>query len=63
MARRTSTGTVTLFDRSPDSGDVENLTLSLPANYTAALVDSSSSIDLNITDIELPAAGTVVTIK
>jgi hypothetical protein len=60
---RVSPGTVVLIDYSGTlTGDVDDLTLVLPDNYTATLVDSGSSIDLNITEVGGPA-GTVVSIK
>jgi hypothetical protein len=63
---RQSPGSVVLIDYSGTlSGDVADLNLVLPSNYTATLSNnvSNTSIDLNITNIELPPAGTVVSIK
>jgi hypothetical protein len=57
---RTTTGTVTLFDYSGSNGGtgtVADLGLSLPPGWAATLVDSGTSIDLNIT---LIPSGTVI---
>lgn len=59
--KRTSFGTVVLFDYGGTlSGDVADLSLILPAGWGGTLVDSGTSIDLNIT--ELPG-GTVIRIR